>query len=226
MRLGPLDVQILRLLQEDARLSFREIAERVGSTTPTVSARVKALEDVGLLRGYRAHLDHRVLGGTGYVVTLTLQPQAAQKGLAALAAIPGVHAAHLLPGGRVVAHVHLRPPAFSLAHLHHRLADIPGLLTYDAAEVIESHEAPPLDDLPEDVEVPCHQCHGPIHGEPVKGRFGERTHVFCCRQCLGDFRRRYEELEKAAAKDAAPPAKAAPKRQSPPTHAPAHRHAR
>ena len=214
MRLDRLDVQIVALLQEDARLSYREIAERLGSTTPTVSARVKALEDVGILRGYRAQLDHAMLGGSSYIVTLAMQPQAAHDALAAVGKMPGVYSVHLLPGGRIVSHIHLRPPATTLAQLHHALAQLPGLLTYDASEVIAGHEHPPVEDLPENVEVPCHQCRGPIHGDPVKGRFGERTHVFCCRQCLGAFRDRFQSLEEAAAAGPAPAKVAKPARDA------------
>ena len=198
MRLDPLDVRIVALLQEDARLSFREIAERLGSTTPTVSARVKALEDIGLLRGYRAQLDRTILGGSSYVVTLAVQPPSAQAALASVTAMPGVHSAHLLAGGRIVAHVHLRPPGYALGHLHQALAQLPGILTYDASEVIQGHEGAPDAEVPENVEVPCHMCKGPIHGDPVKARFGERAHVFCCRQCLHDFRERFEALQAGA----------------------------
>lgn len=212
MRLGPLDVQILQLLRQDARLSFRELAERLGSTTPTVSARVKALEDIGILRGYRAQLDHAVLGGTSYVVTLAVHPQQAAQAQTLVATLPGAHQSFLLIGGRIVCHVHLRPPGFGLAQLHERLAAIPGLQTYDASEVIHSHEHAELAELPENVEVPCHQCKGPIHADPVKGKLGERTHVFCCRQCLADFRARYDALE--AAKTGRPPAAARAARPS------------
>jgi Lrp/AsnC family leucine-responsive transcriptional regulator len=222
MRLDALDIKIVGLLQQDARLSFREIAERLGSTTPTVSARIKALEDIGLLQGYRAHLDHSVLGGASYIVTLSMQPQSAHEALAAMKAMPGVYSVHLLPGGRIVSHVHLRPPAYALSHLHQALAQLPGLLTYDASEVLEGHEHPPVEDLPENVEVPCHQCHGAIHGDPVKGKFGERTHVFCCRQCLGTFRERFQSLQAAAAGPASPKRGAKPAK--PATGARRHHH--
>lgn len=210
MRLDELDAKILALLQDDARLSFREIAERIGSTTPTVSARIKALEDIGLLQGYRAHLDHAVLGGTSYILAMTIQPQAARTAFLRVQSMPGVYSAHLLTGGRIVAHIHLRPPAFSLTHLDSAVAELPGLVNYDASEVIEGHEHPPIADLPENVEVPCHQCKGPIHGEPVKGKLGDRTHVFCCRQCLGTFRERFEEMQDGAARSAPKPSKPRP----------------
>jgi len=200
MRLDRLDANIVRHLQEDARLSFRELAEKLGSTTPTVSARVKALEDIGLIRGYRMHVDSSVLGGTNYVVIATIQPQATAAGLAYLQGLQGMQRVDLLVGGRIVAHVTLRPPAYTLTHLHESLAGVPGLVSYEAGEIIAGHEAKGLQDVPENVDVPCHQCHGPIHGEPVKGKFGSRAHVFCCRQCLGTFRQRFEALQSGASK--------------------------
>lgn len=198
MRLDPLDVHIVELLQADARLSFREIAERLGSTTPTVSARVKALEDVGLIRGYHAQVDHAVLGGSSYVVTVNVGPQSARAALAAVKEMPGFHMAHLLAGGRIVAVVHLRPPTFALTHLHEALLELPGMQTYDASEILDGGMQAGTMGLPENVDVPCHQCKGPIHGDPVKGKFADRTHVFCCRQCLADFRQRFEALQAAA----------------------------
>lgn len=56
------DLRILRLLQEDGSLSNLELAEQVGLSPSPCSRRVKALEDSGLIRGYRAHLDARKLG--------------------------------------------------------------------------------------------------------------------------------------------------------------------
>jgi len=57
-----LDKQILRLLSKNARLSFREIAVKLGISTSTVSARVKRMEDQNLLRGYVVDVDPRALG--------------------------------------------------------------------------------------------------------------------------------------------------------------------
>lgn len=47
-----LDQQILALLREDARRSYRELARLAESTVPTISARVKRMEDLGVIGGY------------------------------------------------------------------------------------------------------------------------------------------------------------------------------
>lgn len=54
MDLDDLDRRILGELLGDARLSYREIARRLDVTAPTVSRRVQRMEDLGVIRGYRA----------------------------------------------------------------------------------------------------------------------------------------------------------------------------
>lgn len=51
--LDKLDRQILAELQKDARASNRAIARRLNVSAPTVSQRIRRMEDVGLIRGYR-----------------------------------------------------------------------------------------------------------------------------------------------------------------------------
>jgi len=55
--LKQLDLDILALLQDDARLSLSEIAERIGSSVPTVSEHVKKMEADGVIRDYSAIID-------------------------------------------------------------------------------------------------------------------------------------------------------------------------
>lgn len=61
-----LDYEILRLLQEDAKRSFREIAKRLKVAEGTVYNRVKALEKEGIILG--SHIDV-AYGKLGYGMT-------------------------------------------------------------------------------------------------------------------------------------------------------------
>jgi len=60
--LDRIDWKILKELQEDARTSFAELGRRVGLTTPAVIERVRKLEDVGVIIGYRAEIDTAKVG--------------------------------------------------------------------------------------------------------------------------------------------------------------------
>jgi Lrp/AsnC family leucine-responsive transcriptional regulator len=58
------DREILLILQEDGRISNQELAERIGLSPSPCLRRVRALEEAGLIAGYRALLDARKLGLT------------------------------------------------------------------------------------------------------------------------------------------------------------------
>ncbi len=54
--------QLLRMLQENARISFRQIGEVIGMTAPAVGERIHRLEDAGVLKGYQAKIDLAKIG--------------------------------------------------------------------------------------------------------------------------------------------------------------------
>ena len=58
------DRQILRLLQQDGRISNQDLADRIGLSPSPCLRRVRALEDAGLIKGYRAQVDAKALGYT------------------------------------------------------------------------------------------------------------------------------------------------------------------
>ena len=61
-RLDAIDARILRALVDDARISIAELARTVGFSSPSVSERVKRLEEAGVIEGYTVMIDPRALG--------------------------------------------------------------------------------------------------------------------------------------------------------------------
>ncbi len=58
------DWKILKALQINGRISYRELGEQIGLSTPAVSERVRKLEDSGIIEGYSARLNLEKLGKT------------------------------------------------------------------------------------------------------------------------------------------------------------------
>ncbi|MEG2964205.1 MAG: Lrp/AsnC family transcriptional regulator, partial [Janthinobacterium sp.] len=56
------DLQILRLLQDEGRLSNARLAERLKLSETPVWRRLRRLEDEGFLTGYQALLNRKKLG--------------------------------------------------------------------------------------------------------------------------------------------------------------------
>ena len=60
--LDAIDCKILTELQGDGRMTNVELARRVGISAPPCLRRVRALEEAGFIKGYRALLDEKLLG--------------------------------------------------------------------------------------------------------------------------------------------------------------------
>lgn len=102
VELDRVDRLLLEALQQDARLTITELAERVALTQSPCWRRVHRLEQSGLIRGYHARLDPHKLGfGVHGFVQMHLDNHGPQVALAverALLELPEVVAAHNLSG--------------------------------------------------------------------------------------------------------------------------------
>ena len=59
--LDAIDWRILKELQADGRMTNVELARRVGISAPPCLRRVRALEEAGIIEGYRALIDEKAL---------------------------------------------------------------------------------------------------------------------------------------------------------------------
>jgi len=64
MSLDSGDVKILRIVQENCRLTARQISDKTGLPVTTVFAKIKRAERLGLVKGYNAVLDASKLGAS------------------------------------------------------------------------------------------------------------------------------------------------------------------
>jgi Lrp/AsnC family leucine-responsive transcriptional regulator len=64
MNLDRYDKKILEILQTEGRIHNQDLADRIGLSASPCLRRVRALEESGLILGYRAMLDARKLGLT------------------------------------------------------------------------------------------------------------------------------------------------------------------
>lgn len=100
--LDPYDRRILDELTANARLPLAELARRVGLSKTPVALRVRHLEQIGLITGYRAMLSPLRLGLTHVTyVEVTVgdtREQALQRFNAAVREIPEVEECYMIAG--------------------------------------------------------------------------------------------------------------------------------
>ena len=62
MELDKTDVEIIRVLEKNSRLSLRKIAKKVGVSVATVMHRINRLEKDGIVKRYTTLVDYDKLG--------------------------------------------------------------------------------------------------------------------------------------------------------------------
>jgi Lrp/AsnC family leucine-responsive transcriptional regulator len=82
LALDTTDRQIIGELAQDGRISFAELGRRVSLSSPAVTERVRRLEQLGVITGYRAQIDPRALG---YALTAIVRVKPAVRQLSKIA---------------------------------------------------------------------------------------------------------------------------------------------
>jgi DNA-binding Lrp family transcriptional regulator len=73
--LDPVDAQIVQLLAADGRMTNAELAATLGVAPSTAHARLRSLLDRGVITGFHASVDERMLGaGLQAIIGVTLRP--------------------------------------------------------------------------------------------------------------------------------------------------------
>ncbi len=106
---------LLTELQDDARISFRELGKRVGLSAPAVAERVRKLEEAGVIRGFHAELDLEAIG-MPIIAMVRATPTGGDHGQLEEVALglPEVREAHRVSGSE---HMWMKISARSLSHL-------------------------------------------------------------------------------------------------------------
>jgi Lrp/AsnC family transcriptional regulator, leucine-responsive regulatory protein len=189
------DLEILRLLAEDARRPYSEIAAAVDLSAPAVSNRVDRLREAGVIRRFTLDIDRSQLEGTtGALVTLTVDP----------ASLPAVR--ETLAGRDAVTHCFTTADARLVCRVAERPAELrEWLLGAASSEPIREYEVTALEaaDWSPDLRatgfrLSCAECGNTVTEEGTSARIGGRRYRFCCASCEGQFEKRYAEHADAA----------------------------
>jgi DNA-binding Lrp family transcriptional regulator len=149
--LDPFDLKLLACLQDDASITNQQLGERIGLSASQVSRRRQRLEEVGIVRRYRADIDPAAVGFTvvAFVgVALNAHSrQNARRFRDLVRALPEVQEAHVLTGDMDYM---LKVAVTDLAALSRFIND--ELLPHDAVRNVRSSIA--METLKDDNRLP------------------------------------------------------------------------
>ena len=196
MDLDETDVNILKVLQVNGRLSFRQISERVKVSVPTVSSKISNMENMGIIRGYQTDLDAERLGELSVVLTIKSKPSELKSVADRFQADEHVRKLFTLSNGRL-----LMICTFSGPHLINdfvsRLGDVPEIVEYDTANIINvaKEQQRALVETNISVVLQCSYCKKEIRDGPLKLKADGKDYYLCCSTCLKSFQEKYEKLK-------------------------------
>jgi DNA-binding Lrp family transcriptional regulator len=189
MGLDENDVNILNVLQENGRLSFRQISERVKVSVPTVSSKIGNLERMGVIKGYRAEVDPERLGELSAIVTVKARPSELAEVARSFRTDDRVRQMFLLSSGRLLL-ICTFISVHAINEFASKLASIPQVLEYDIANVIGVVKELDRAVISPDVNpvVICCKCGREIREEPLRTKEGGENLFVCSTACLNALR--------------------------------------
>jgi Lrp/AsnC family leucine-responsive transcriptional regulator len=139
--LDAIDRHILSLLQENCRLSLAKIGDQVGLSPPSVIERVKKLEDSGVITGYHAVLNARLVGKdiTAFIGVSIGHPKAIGYFEKTIESLDDVLECHHVTGSHTLLLKVKTCNTSSLEELISRLRSIEGVARTETMVVLSTH---------------------------------------------------------------------------------------
>jgi DNA-binding Lrp family transcriptional regulator len=185
------DLDILRLLVEDARRPYSEIADRVNVSPPTVSDRVERLADLGVINRFTIDIDRsRMSKGVPVLVELELAPDTDDRIAKRLSDAEPVEHVYLTAGNRIV--LNATVPEGEARETLHRIVDMELVDDLEVSLLEEHAWEPQVADG--ELSLSCAECGDRVAHDGVTTQFDGDLFHFCGDECHTTFQERYTGL--------------------------------
>ena len=192
--LDEIDRTIIRLLLENARRPYSDIADHVELSAPAVANRVDRLESLGVIRGFTLDLDRSMVrDGMAALVELAVDPGHTET------------VADSLRGDDRIEHLYRTADARVVVHARLGATGVDGLLVTVETDHLREIDVSPLssaDWTPQFGEatlaVDCVECGNPVTSEGERAVIDGTQYHFCCGSCLANFEAQFEQLQRGA----------------------------
>jgi DNA-binding Lrp family transcriptional regulator len=190
--LDDIDRELLRLLLEDARRPWADIADHVDLSPPAVSNRVGRLQELGVIQRFTLHLDRsRLREGTDVLIELRVPPSAIDDARSDVRGLDGVEHVFETADG-----ILLFTATLPVEDVTGYLAGALDLETVEDLEVrllADREWRPGVGDA--SLGLSCAECGNTVSSEGVTATVGRERYEFCCPSCRARFEKRHEELK-------------------------------
>jgi DNA-binding Lrp family transcriptional regulator len=186
------DREILRLLLDDARRPYSEIADVVDLSAPAVSDRIDRLRELGLIRRFTVDIDRSLLDeGVPVLVTVDTVPGAADRVRESLGAVDTVEYVFATVDDRVV--FTATAPNGAVGDLLAEAVDVAAVRDYEVRLLADSDWTPHLGGA--ELAPECAECGNTVTAEGETATLDGDVYHFCCENCRDRYVENYRSLK-------------------------------
>lgn len=187
------DREILRLLMEDARRPYSEIAAQVDLSPPAVSDRVDRLREIGVIERFTLDIDWQQLeDGLRVLVTINAEPGAGTDVEQVLAAHSRVEHLFRTVDETLTCTVRATGGEVELGEL----VDPSLVADYEIRILADAQWHPSTEET--EFAPACDECGNTVTSEGEREQLDGTLYHFCCSSCQSAFLDQYERLREQA----------------------------
>lgn len=189
------DLEILRLLGEDARRPFSAIGDEVGLSGPAVSDRVSRLREAGVINHFTIDVDRSQLqAGVPVFVQATTPSESVAELQERIESDEAVEHVFVTADGDLWFYARAQVQTVR-RWLDELFADV-ATVEYSVTLIDDVSWRPSLDGTA--FALTCAECGNTVDSEGEIERLGDDVYHFCCPSCRSRFVERYERMEEGA----------------------------
>jgi Lrp/AsnC family transcriptional regulator for asnA, asnC and gidA len=197
IQLDGIDVQIIEMLQEDGRMQYKVIAQRVGVSLPTVRSRIQKLIEFGVIKKFTVIVDaDKILGKVRGLVLLQVDPSRVEQVVGKLVSIKEVREVYRTAGSSpIVAKVEARDLEGLGQLVSDRLSGIDGITGASSLVVTKTgkEEYGATVEPEATIQFKCSFCGAPILGKPYIEYIDGGRYYFNAEECANAYKQKRHE---------------------------------
>lgn len=185
MKLDELDLKLIYMLMDNARMSISELAERLGVSRPTVKTRLEKLEKEGIIEGYTIKLNPELQRAHNLIALIikTENPEKLEE------------FDEIIEANRFTSTKYIIKVAVENMESLRRVIEGANIEVLEVMPILESK----VKKTSPKVKIPfkCDYCGKEIVGEPIVYKYRNKIYFFCCPTCFREFKKTRENIEKS-----------------------------
>lgn len=185
------DMEILSILNNNARQPYSKIGEQVGLSGPAVSDRINRLREADIINSFTININRSKLrGGTAVLIDLELPINALESARTQVEADEAVEHIFVTAEGNI--RFYARIGTNGVRRWMENLLNGNSIEHYTVTLVEDAIWAPAVDGM--EFAMDCVECGNSIDSGGETAQIGGELYHFCCSSCLTRFEDRYQRL--------------------------------